>query len=72
MLYDSNTYVCVNNLFFDFSIRCFINYQTELEKLKAHFGHQLSLQYESKNKGTEKIVAENERLRKELKKVRCL
>nr|XP_048274810.1 centrosomal protein of 290 kDa isoform X4 [Myodes glareolus] len=42
--------------------------KTELEKLKAHFGHQLSLQYESKNKGTEKIVAENERLRKELKK----
>ncbi|XP_075810740.1 centrosomal protein of 290 kDa isoform X1 [Microtus pennsylvanicus] len=42
--------------------------KTELEKLKAHFGHQLSIQYESKNKGTEKIVAENERLRKELKK----
>ncbi|XP_013205808.1 centrosomal protein of 290 kDa [Microtus ochrogaster] len=42
--------------------------KTELEKLKAHFGHQLSTQYESKNKGTEKIVAENERLRKELKK----
>ncbi|CAO2581553.1 Centrosomal protein of 290 kDa [Lemmus lemmus] len=42
--------------------------KTELEKLKAHFGCQLSTQYESKNKGTEKIVAENERLRKELKK----
>ncbi|XP_041520473.1 centrosomal protein of 290 kDa [Microtus oregoni] len=42
--------------------------KTELEKLKAHFGHHLSTQYESKNKGTEKIVAENERLRKELKK----
>ncbi|XP_057613520.1 centrosomal protein of 290 kDa isoform X1 [Chionomys nivalis] len=42
--------------------------KTELEKLKAHFGHQLSTQYASKNKGTEKIVAENERLRKELKK----
>ncbi|EDL21659.1 mCG12157 [Mus musculus] len=40
----------------------------ELEKLKAHFGRQLSMQFESKNKGTEKIVAENERLRKELKK----
>uniref|UniRef100_A0A8C6RHT0 Centrosomal protein 290 n=1 Tax=Nannospalax galili TaxID=1026970 RepID=A0A8C6RHT0_NANGA len=42
--------------------------KAELEKLKAHCGHQLSMQYESKNKGTEKIVAENERLRKELKK----
>ncbi|XP_050605990.1 centrosomal protein of 290 kDa isoform X2 [Macaca thibetana thibetana] len=42
--------------------------KAELEKLKAHFGHQLSMHYESKTKGTEKIVAENERLRKELKK----
>ncbi|XP_062059132.1 centrosomal protein of 290 kDa isoform X1 [Lepus europaeus] len=42
--------------------------KTELEKLKAHLGRQLSLHYESKTKGTEKIVAENERLRKELKK----
>ncbi|XP_029398148.1 centrosomal protein of 290 kDa [Mus pahari] len=42
--------------------------KAELEKLKAHFGRQLSMQFESKNKGTEKIVAENERLRKELKK----
>nr|KAF6373222.1 centrosomal protein 290 [Pipistrellus kuhlii] len=42
--------------------------KTELEKLKAHLGRQLSVQYESKTKGTEKIVAENERLRKELKK----
>jgi centrosomal protein CEP290 len=48
------------------------HYQAELEKLKAHFGRQLSMQFESKNKGTEKIVAENERLRKELKKVRRL
>ncbi|XP_016875470.1 centrosomal protein of 290 kDa isoform X7 [Homo sapiens] len=40
----------------------------ELEKLKAHLGHQLSMHYESKTKGTEKIIAENERLRKELKK----
>ncbi|CAO2581554.1 Centrosomal protein of 290 kDa [Lemmus lemmus] len=46
--------------------------KTELEKLKAHFGCQLSTQYESKNKGTEKIVAENERLRKELKKIEML
>uniref|UniRef100_A0A8C5NV41 Centrosomal protein 290 n=1 Tax=Jaculus jaculus TaxID=51337 RepID=A0A8C5NV41_JACJA len=42
--------------------------KAELEKLKAHLGRQLSLHYEYKNKGTEKIVAENERLRKELKK----
>ncbi|XP_036025462.1 centrosomal protein of 290 kDa [Onychomys torridus] len=42
--------------------------KAELEKLKAHLGRQLSAQYESKNKGTERIVAENERLRKELKK----
>ncbi|XP_072580649.1 centrosomal protein of 290 kDa isoform X2 [Vulpes vulpes] len=42
--------------------------KVELEKLKAHLGRQLSIHYESKTKGTEKIVAENERLRKELKK----
>nr|XP_045009504.1 centrosomal protein of 290 kDa [Jaculus jaculus]XP_045009505.1 centrosomal protein of 290 kDa [Jaculus jaculus] len=42
--------------------------KAELEKLKAHLGRRLSLHYEYKNKGTEKIVAENERLRKELKK----
>ncbi|XP_027449465.1 centrosomal protein of 290 kDa isoform X3 [Zalophus californianus] len=42
--------------------------KAELEKLKVHLGHQLSMHYESKSKGTEKIVAENERLRKELKK----
>ncbi|XP_032026757.1 centrosomal protein of 290 kDa isoform X2 [Hylobates moloch] len=42
--------------------------KAELEKLKAHLGHQLSIHYESKMKGTEKIIAENERLRKELKK----
>uniref|UniRef100_A0A8C8VTM7 Centrosomal protein 290 n=1 Tax=Peromyscus maniculatus bairdii TaxID=230844 RepID=A0A8C8VTM7_PERMB len=42
--------------------------KAELEKLKAHLGRQLSVQYESKNKGTERIVAENERLRKDLKK----
>ncbi|XP_071465759.1 centrosomal protein of 290 kDa isoform X2 [Marmota flaviventris] len=40
----------------------------ELEKLKIHLGRELSMHYESKTKGTEKIVAENERLRKELKK----
>ncbi|XP_073940179.1 centrosomal protein of 290 kDa isoform X3 [Castor canadensis] len=42
--------------------------KAELEKLKAHLGRQLSMHYESKTKGTEKIVAENERLRRELKK----
>nr|XP_012422958.1 PREDICTED: centrosomal protein of 290 kDa isoform X2 [Odobenus rosmarus divergens] len=42
--------------------------KAELEKLKVHLGRQLSMHYESKSKGTEKIVAENERLRKELKK----
>ncbi|XP_069845588.1 centrosomal protein of 290 kDa isoform X4 [Dipodomys merriami] len=42
--------------------------KAELEKLKAHLGRQLSINYEYKNKGTEKIVAENERLCKELKK----
>ncbi|XP_032202712.1 centrosomal protein of 290 kDa isoform X2 [Mustela erminea] len=42
--------------------------KAELEKLKVHLGRQLSMHYESKTKGTEKIVAENDRLRKELKK----
>uniref|UniRef100_A0A250Y8C4 Centrosomal protein of 290 kDa n=1 Tax=Castor canadensis TaxID=51338 RepID=A0A250Y8C4_CASCN len=42
--------------------------KAELEKLKAHLGRQLSMHYESQTKGTEKIVAENERLRRELKK----
>ncbi|XP_033722164.1 centrosomal protein of 290 kDa isoform X2 [Tursiops truncatus] len=42
--------------------------KAELEKLRVHLGRQLSMHYESKTKGTEKIVAENERLRKELKK----
>ncbi|XP_043540585.1 centrosomal protein of 290 kDa-like isoform X2 [Chiloscyllium plagiosum] len=41
----------------------------ELEKLKLQVGGQLSLRYESKTKGVEKILAENERLRKELKKM---
>ncbi|XP_065790243.1 centrosomal protein of 290 kDa isoform X2 [Muntiacus reevesi] len=44
------------------------NLKVELEKLKVHLGRQLSMHYESKTKGTEKIVAENDRLRKELKK----
>ncbi|XP_041072156.1 centrosomal protein of 290 kDa isoform X2 [Carcharodon carcharias] len=42
--------------------------KSELEKLKMQMGGQLSLRYESKTKGVEKILAENERLRKELKK----
>lgn len=44
------------------------NLKVELEKLKAHFGRQLSMEYESKNKGTMRVIVENERLRKELKK----
>ncbi|KYO17387.1 centrosomal protein of isoform B [Alligator mississippiensis] len=42
--------------------------KSEIEKLKLHLGGQLSVRYESKTKGMEKIVAENERLRKDLKK----
>ncbi|XP_055971464.1 centrosomal protein of 290 kDa [Sorex fumeus] len=44
------------------------NLKAELEKLKSHFGRQLSMRYESTTKSTEKIITENERLRKELKK----
>ncbi|XP_015262907.1 PREDICTED: centrosomal protein of 290 kDa [Gekko japonicus] len=42
--------------------------KSELEKLKLHHGDELSMRYELKTKGTEKIIAENERIRKELKK----
>uniref|UniRef100_H3A222 Centrosomal protein 290 n=1 Tax=Latimeria chalumnae TaxID=7897 RepID=H3A222_LATCH len=42
--------------------------KTELEKVKLQVGSQLSMRYESKTKGMEKIITENERLRKELKK----
>ncbi|MBN3288056.1 CE290 protein, partial [Polyodon spathula] len=42
--------------------------KSEFEKLKLQMGGQLSMRYESKTKGMEKILAENERLRKELKK----
>ncbi|XP_077195096.1 centrosomal protein of 290 kDa isoform X2 [Paroedura picta] len=42
--------------------------KSELEKLKLNFGGELSMRYELKTKGTEKIIAENERIRKELKK----
>uniref|UniRef100_A0A670YGZ1 Centrosomal protein 290 n=1 Tax=Pseudonaja textilis TaxID=8673 RepID=A0A670YGZ1_PSETE len=42
--------------------------KSEMEKLKLHFGSELSARYELKTKGTEKIIAENDRIRKELKK----
>ncbi|XP_063178900.1 centrosomal protein of 290 kDa [Chroicocephalus ridibundus] len=42
--------------------------KAEVEKMKLHLGGQLSMHYESKTKGMEKVIAENERLRKELKK----
>ncbi|XP_072002625.1 centrosomal protein of 290 kDa isoform X2 [Engystomops pustulosus] len=41
--------------------------KSELEKLQLHVGGQLSTRYEAKTKGIEKVIAENERLRKELK-----
>nr|DBA31038.1 TPA: hypothetical protein GDO54_006953 [Pyxicephalus adspersus] len=41
--------------------------KSELEKLQLHVGGQLSMRYEAKTKGIEKVIAENERLRKELK-----
>ncbi|MEE6480267.1 hypothetical protein FKM82_012520 [Ascaphus truei] len=42
--------------------------KSEKEKLQLHAGGQLSMRYEAKTKGLEKVIAENERLRKELKK----
>uniref|UniRef100_A0A8C3J761 Centrosomal protein 290 n=1 Tax=Calidris pygmaea TaxID=425635 RepID=A0A8C3J761_9CHAR len=42
--------------------------KSEMEKMKLHLGGQLSVHYESKTKGMEKVITENERLRKELKK----
>ncbi|NXM43484.1 CE290 protein, partial [Gymnorhina tibicen] len=42
--------------------------KSELEKMKLDLEGQLSLRYESKTKGMEKLITENERLRKELKK----
>ncbi|KAM3833500.1 centrosomal protein of 290 kDa isoform 2-T2 [Vipera latastei] len=42
--------------------------RSEMEKLKLQFGSELSARYELKTKGTEKIIAENDRIRKELKK----
>ncbi|XP_040518226.1 LOW QUALITY PROTEIN: centrosomal protein of 290 kDa isoform X1 [Gallus gallus] len=42
--------------------------KTEMRKMKLDLGGQLSMHYESKTKGMEKVITENERLRKELKK----
>ncbi|KAF1533159.1 hypothetical protein FQV19_0009885, partial [Eudyptula minor] len=42
--------------------------KSEMEKMKLHLGGQPSTHYESKTKGMEKVITENERLRKELKK----
>ncbi|XP_056197037.1 centrosomal protein of 290 kDa isoform X5 [Falco biarmicus] len=42
--------------------------KSEMEKMKLHLRGELSMHYESKAKGMEKVITENERLRKELKK----
>ncbi|NWT97533.1 CE290 protein, partial [Urocynchramus pylzowi] len=42
--------------------------KSEMEKTKLDLEGQLNLRYESKTKGMEKLITENERLRKELKK----
>ncbi|KAM4782712.1 centrosomal protein of 290 kDa isoform 2-T2 [Cyanocitta cristata] len=42
--------------------------KSEMEKMKLDLEGQLSMRYESKTKGMEKLMTENERLRKELKK----
>ncbi|NXV08157.1 CE290 protein, partial [Cettia cetti] len=42
--------------------------KSEMEKMKLDLESQLSVHYESKTKGMEKLITENERLRKELKK----
>nr|XP_026653449.1 centrosomal protein of 290 kDa isoform X3 [Zonotrichia albicollis] len=41
---------------------------SEMEKTKLDLEGQLNVRYESKTKGMEKLITENERLRKELKK----
>lgn len=43
--------------------------QSEYEKLKGKQEEQLNARLESKTKGIEKIMMENERLRKDIKKV---
>ncbi|NXY33837.1 CE290 protein, partial [Pomatorhinus ruficollis] len=42
--------------------------KSDMEKMKLDLEGQLSVRYESKTKGMEKLITENERLRKELKK----
>ncbi|XP_009462180.1 PREDICTED: centrosomal protein of 290 kDa [Nipponia nippon] len=42
--------------------------KSEMEKMKLHLGGRLSMHYEDKTKGMEKVITENKRLRKELKK----
>ncbi|NXE98543.1 CE290 protein, partial [Menura novaehollandiae] len=42
--------------------------KSEMGKMKLDLEGQLSMRYESKTKGMEKVITENERLRKELKK----
>uniref|UniRef100_A0A8C3LD57 Centrosomal protein 290 n=1 Tax=Chrysolophus pictus TaxID=9089 RepID=A0A8C3LD57_CHRPC len=42
--------------------------KSEMKKMKLDLGGQLSMHYESKTRGMEKVITENERLRKELKK----
>ncbi|NWT82311.1 CE290 protein, partial [Lanius ludovicianus] len=42
--------------------------KSEMGKMKLDLEGQLSMRYESKTKGMEKLITENERLRKELKK----
>ncbi|KAJ7329890.1 hypothetical protein JRQ81_016064 [Phrynocephalus forsythii] len=42
--------------------------KSEMQKLKLHLGEELSTRDELKTKSTEKVIAENERIRKELKK----
>ncbi|XP_039917412.1 centrosomal protein of 290 kDa isoform X3 [Hirundo rustica] len=42
--------------------------KSEMEKMKLDLEGQLSVRYETKTKGMEKLITENERLRKELKK----
>ncbi|KAM4670369.1 centrosomal protein of 290 kDa isoform 5-T9 [Amazona ochrocephala] len=42
--------------------------KSEMEKVKLHVGDQQSFRHDSKTKGMEKVITENERLRKELKK----
>ncbi|NWV60138.1 CE290 protein, partial [Malurus elegans] len=42
--------------------------KSEMEKMKLDLKGQLSTRYESKTKGLEKLITENERLRKELRK----